>query len=151
MISWTPLLVTLIVAVSCAATLAQHASREGPYGSDDHPNALVGFRTPSGNIHCQVPDWNLRCDILVLQGRPPPKPRSCDRDWGQAFSLPRDEGRAQRICYSDTVMDERLETLPYGSTWRQLGFTCVSEPSSLTCSNRFGHGFRLSRSSQRLF
>ena|SRR5262249_656033 len=153
MISWPPLLITVIVAIGCTAALAQHSSPEGAYESNDDPSAMLGFKTPSGNIHCQVQDWDssayLRCDVLEIQGRVPPKPRGCEFDWGQAFSV--NERRAQRMCYSDTVMDERLQTLPYGSTWRRAGFTCVSEPRGLTCSNRSGHGFQLSRSSQRLF
>jgi hypothetical protein len=149
MISWLRLLVTVIVAISCTATLAQHSAHE----SNDDRNAMRGFKTPSGNIHCQIQDWDspsyLRCDILKTEGRVPPKPRDCEFDWGQAFSV--DQRRAQRMCYSDTVMDESLQTLPYGSTWRRAGFTCVSEPSGLSCSNRFGRGFQLSRSAQRLF
>ena len=67
------------------------------------PDAMVGFKTPSDNIHCQVEDWDgpvyLRCDVSEIQGRVPPKPRDCEFDWGQAFSVSRDKRRAQRICY----------------------------------------------------
>src|SRR5262249_30520787 len=118
MIYWPRLLVTVIVAISCTATLAQHSSREGAHETNDDTNAMLGFKTPSGNIHCQVQDRDssayLRCDILEVQGRVPAKPRDCEFDWGQAFSV--DERRARRMCYSDTVMDERLQTLPYGSS-----------------------------------
>ena len=118
------------------------------------PDAMVGFKTPSDNIHCQVEDWDgpvyLRCDVSEIQRRVPPKPHDCEFDWGQAFSVSRDKRRAQRICYSDSVRDEGLPILAYGSTWRKAGFTCVLRPRGLTCSNRFGSGFRLSRSSQKV-
>jgi hypothetical protein len=156
MISWRLLLVTVIVALSCTTAVAQYSSREGADENTDAPDAMVGFKTPSDNVHCQVEDWGggsvyLRCDMSEIQGRVPPRPRDCDLDWGGAFSVSRDKRRAQRICHGDTVRDERLQTLAYGSTWRKAGFTCVSERSGLTCSNRFGSGFRLSRSSQKIF
>jgi hypothetical protein len=114
---------------------------------------LLGFKTPSGNIHCQLDDFGsstyLRCDILKMESRVPPRPRDCDLDWGQSFSVTRH--RAQRICHGDTVMDEDLPTLSHGSTWLLAGFTCLSEPSGLTCSNKVGHGFHLSRTLQRVF
>jgi hypothetical protein len=73
---------------------------------------LLGFKTPSGNIHCQLDDFGsstyLRCDILKMESRVPPRPRDCDLDWGQSFSVTRH--RAQRICHGDTVMDEDLPT-----------------------------------------
>ena len=137
-----------ISAMIIAASMTTAIAKAEPF------DAMLGFKTPSGNIHCQIQDFDdsltyLRCDILEIQGRMPPRPRDCEYDWGQAFAL--DKRRAQRMCYSDTVMDKGLQTLPYGSTWRGAGFTCVSEPTGLTCSNRIGRGFYLSRASQRLF
>jgi|SRR5262245_32671332 len=42
MIYWPRLLVTVIVAISCTATLAQHSSREGAHENNDDPNAMLG-------------------------------------------------------------------------------------------------------------
>jgi len=44
-----------------------------------------------------------------------------------------------------------LPRLPYGHTWRWHRFRCTSETTGLTCRNPQGHGFFLSRESQRVF
>lgn len=115
----------------------------------------IGFRSPSNNIHCQAFDGDsdetyLRCDVSQLANLPPPRPKDCDLDWGQAFSMDR-TNEANRICYSDTVQDERLGMLRYGEVWRRKGFTCKSEQTGVTCINETGRGFELSRTFQRLF
>ncbi len=40
-------------------------------------------------------------------------------------------------------MGERV--LGYGKSWQNRSFVCVSELAGLTCKNRSGHGFSLSR------
>src|SRR5689334_2998608 len=115
----------------------------------------TGFRTPSNNIHCQVFTEEkgafLRCDVMAMSNRPPPKPRDCEFDWGQAFTLSVAAESGRRICYSDTVADERLPVLAYGSVFNMKGFVCRSEASGLNCVNPSGRGFTLSRASQSLF
>ena len=81
----------------------------------------------------------------------PPKPNSCDLEWGAAFSISEGNDVAERICHGDTVLGESADVLPYGSTWQQQGFTCLSEQSALTCFNAKRHGFKLSRAVQTLF
>jgi hypothetical protein len=121
---------------------------------------LTGFRTPSGNIHCQYlegetdkgePNKIVRCDIRDIANRPPPRPRDCDLEWGQAFELNTETKPAERLCYGDTVMDAKLSVLQYGRTWERSGLKCRSEQSGVTCVNPSGHGFELSRSAQRVF
>jgi hypothetical protein len=121
---------------------------------------VIGFKSPSNNIHCQLLDRErddgrlspyLRCDLAEKRNPSPPPPHDCRGDWGQAYIVMRDEPDAQMICHSDSVFDDRLQTLPYGSKWRQSGFNCISERDGLSCENRFGHGFRLSRFSQQIF
>jgi len=122
-------------------------------------HAITGFKTPSGNIHCRLQALQnegratpaLRCDILNVQGPLPAKPPNCDGKWGQAFSIVQDARRAETMCTIDTVTDDLMQTLPYGSMWQQAGFNCVSRPSGLTCTNRSGHGFGLSRAAQKTF
>lgn len=115
-----------------------------------------GFKMPSGNIHCQYfagmqgEASVLRCDIRNIASLPP-RPRDCELDWGRAFEIAEDGGAAQRICAGDTVADDALPALPYGSIWRQGGFVCRSERNGATCINAAGHGFFLSRAAQRLF
>jgi hypothetical protein len=117
-----------------------------------------GFKTPSNNIFCVVegdrdndPIADLRCDMRQMSSAPLQKPEDCDFDWGDAFSIARDDNVGMRVCHSDTVMDDHLTILPYGALWRQGGFECKSEINGLTCVNAKGHGFMLSRAAQRLF
>ena len=120
------------------------------------PN-VIGFKTPSDNIHCQLDESSigtvivLRCDIRQLGSVPPPKPPYCEFDWGQAFAITEDDHVGARICYSDTVIDDALLTLPYGTIWQRGGFGCKSEQTGLTCINSAGHGFSISQRSQALF
>jgi hypothetical protein len=45
-----------------------------------------------------------------------------------------------------------VPVLPYGATVRsRTGMTCTSRRVGLTCRNARGHGFFLSRRSQRIF
>jgi hypothetical protein len=116
---------------------------------------LNGFQTPSGNTHCQAQEYDsdegpyLRCDMAIIEARIPRRPRDCEDDWGGAFAL--DADRAVRVCHTDTVWSDRLPVLRYGATWRGAGITCVSQQSGLTCTNRNGRGFQLSRATQRIF
>jgi uncharacterized protein YecT (DUF1311 family) len=145
-------------------TLVRFGELKQSAATPDDPLAasasLVGFRTPSNNIHCMIeegPNRNgrqlvsLRCDIAELATKPPPRPRGCDTEWGLSFGIDAAAGVGQRICAGDTVRNENWPILGYGSTWQQKGFTCTSEQSGLTCFNSARHGFSLSRSSQRLF
>jgi hypothetical protein len=117
----------------------------------------VGFRTPSNNIFCLLDEGlpgaigYLRCDIRGISGATPPRPQSCDLDWGRAFAIEEDGRSGERICHGDTVLNDALRTLTYGRIWRRGGFTCKSEQGGLTCINRMGHGFSLSRNDQRIF
>jgi hypothetical protein len=121
---------------------------------------LVGFKTPSSNIHCQsyanendkgVAVRMIRCDIRSIANRLPPRPRDCELEWGQAFEVSVETMPAERICYGDTVQDDKLTTLSYGQTWERDGLRCKSDQSGVTCVNPTGHGFELSRSAQRVF
>lgn len=111
---------------------------------------LVGFQTPSGNIHCLLAEGYLRCDLRSNIARVPRRPRDCDLEWGNAFSMTRNS-RATRLCHGDTAMNPENPVLGYGRTWRQYGFVCRSATSGLTCSNRSGRGWQLSRERQRIF
>jgi hypothetical protein len=48
-------------------------------------------------------------------------------------------------------MDPSAPVLDYGHTWARGGYKCVSRTSGLTCTNRDGHGWFLSRASSRIF
>jgi hypothetical protein len=111
------------------------------------------FKTPSGNIGCAYSWFSgetpyLRCDIRSGLVPRPPKPNGCDLDWGYGYEM-RSVGQAHSFCAGDTALDPRARVLAYGSRWSRGGFTCVSRTTGLTCRNRSGHGFLLSRARSR--
>ncbi len=121
---------------------------------------LIGFRTPSGNIHCQYYDGSmdeppaapsLRCDMQTIDGPLPAKPKFCDGEWGRSFNVSSTDITGHLICIGDTVYNESNPVLQYGQTWQQGGFTCTSETSGLTCFNAKRHGFKLSKASRTVF
>jgi uncharacterized protein DUF6636 len=102
---------------------------------------IRAFRTPSGAIGCiyyRDPDTKafLRCDV---EG-------TGDRAWRV-----RGHGKARRIHVTDSARDPRSPVLAYGKTRTFGSMWCTSRMSGLTCKNRDGHGFKLSRQRQRLF
>jgi uncharacterized protein DUF6636 len=109
--------------------------------------SVVSFRMPSKNVYCAEftgPRASLRCDIRSGLKPRPPKPASCEFDWGGGYTLGR-RGRARINCVSDSVYSSSARVLRYGTTWRRDGFTCVSRVAGLRCRNAGGHGFFLSR------
>ena len=122
-------------------------------GTTSAQDALIGFRSPSNNIGCQYYDFErvvaLRCDIMEATVTAP-RPRSCDLEWGKAFEM-RSKGPAARLCYGDTVMDNKMPVLAYGEVWQRGGFTCTAEQTGVTCFNADRRGFSLSRAKQEVF
>lgn len=109
------------------------------------------FQTPSRNIGCifvaglgALDKPYLRCDIGSGLRPLPPKPKSCDLDWGYGFAMFA-AGRAKSFCAGDTAKDPKAPVLDYGRTWRKGPFTCVSRSIGLRCANSSGRGFFLSR------
>lgn len=115
---------------------------------------LVGFRSPSGNIHCMYDAGDrpasLRCDIRDIDA-PPRRPASCDADWGRSFVITGELDRGALICSGDAIFSDDFPVLEYGDTWQSDGFTCLSEESGVSCFNAHRHGFKLSRASRELF
>jgi hypothetical protein len=108
------------------------------------------FKTPSKNIYCSADESYLRCQMLEIKAKIPPKPTDCNLDWGYSFGMEA-KGKAGRSCYGDTIVDPNYPVLDYGKTWRSNGFTCVSQKSGLTCTNKDKKGWRLSVTQQKLF
>jgi hypothetical protein len=65
--------------------------------------SVVMFSSPSKNIGCALDRTAVRCDIRQRDWRPPPKPRSCELDWGFGLTVDR-RGRGQFVCADDTVL-----------------------------------------------
>jgi uncharacterized protein DUF6636 len=113
-------------------------------------SAATSFQSPSGNIRCVIVGTSFtRCDITNRDWSPPPKPRSCDFDWGNSLSVGL-RGRGRFACVSDAVDPGR--TLDYGKSIKRGRFRCRSRMSGIRCVNvRNGHGFALSRQRVRRF
>ena len=113
------------------------------------------FKTPSGNIHCGYDDNDgnamVRCDIESHTPTTRKRPADCDLDWGFAFEIGARAKRGIILCAGDTVISPQAETLSYGTRWKRKGITCGIEETGVTCTNRKGRGFFISRAEQRVF
>ncbi len=109
------------------------------------------FQTPSGNIQCYAGEDFVDCEIIESDVPPPlPQPADCDLDWGSRFTVG-DVGPGAMVCHGDTLRGQGYPVLGYGASLEVGAVTCSSEESGLTCLNRDGGGFTLSRRGQRLF
>ena len=116
------------------------------------------FKTPSGNIVCYHAPGPPRAflDCGIKSGLVPAPPRRPCQDGGYAgdrVSL-QATGRVggahvcgRRGCAGRRKRSARV--LAYGKTWSGGGLRCTSAVTGLTCRNKNGHGFFLSRESWR--
>jgi hypothetical protein len=115
------------------------------------PGSPLGFSTPTKNIACAMDTESVRCDIHERTWRPPPRPSSCQLDYGNALSLG-DEG-AEIVCTGGITVDEnQTEVLAYGHGIHVDTFECTSLKAGVTCRDlETGHGFTLAREAYALF
>jgi hypothetical protein len=149
------LILATLVAISALA--AGGAGASGVRLKDGY------FKTPSGNIVCfyslavskDAPQPWLECGIK--SGLKPAPPRRTCREGGYAgdrvalFAT----GRVHvPSCAGDpgALLGLRLaRVLGYGKRWSGGGLSCMSAFKGLTCRNKSGHGFFLSRAYWRSF
>jgi hypothetical protein len=120
------------------------------------------FKTASGNIVCGYGidarhGASIECGIKSGL-KPPPKPIHCEAgDPNHKRVSLRDRGRATPVlCAGDPGpllpnVQARARVLAFGTTIRLGRISCSSATSGLTCHNRSGHGFFLSRDRWRAF
>lgn len=111
------------------------------------------FKSPSGNIGCDIIDGSARCDIKQRSWSPPPTPKSCPPivDFGQGLVVS-GSGRGQFVCAGDTTLDPSAQALAYGTDTVVGSFRCASRTSGMTCTKtNTGHGFFISLQSYRTF
>jgi hypothetical protein len=126
------------MAATCALAFAASAS------------AFKGFVSPTRNIGCVMDTQAVRCDIRDHSWQSPPKPKSCDVDYGGGVAVGR-SGKASIVCAGDTTL-EAGPVLAYGESIAKGRFRCTSMETGMRCVNkRNGHGFLLSKQSVRLF
>ena len=126
------------------------------------------LKTPSGNIICDYAfgpnpsfgvGWHPSVLCGIKSGLRPPSPRKTCREGGRVSDriFLMDVGRPLiSSCAGDNgpfLAEERAWVLGYGKSWsdRFSGLRCTSAISGLTCRNRAGHGFVLSRERSRVF
>jgi hypothetical protein len=113
-------------------------------------SAFAGFDSPSGNIGCVISKQSVRCDIRDHSWHSPPKPKSCELDYGGGVAVDK-SGRAQFLCAGDTTLHSG-PALAYGDSIQKARFRCVSKETGMRCVNkRNGHGFFLAKQSYSLF
>jgi hypothetical protein len=120
------------------------------------------FKTPSGNIVCfysggpaDMPRMFLGCGIRSgLKPAPPRRPCEEGGYAGDRVELSATGRVAVPSCAGDPgalVGAAGAPVLAYGRTWSGGGIRCASATAGLTCRNRSGHGFFLSRERWRAF
>jgi hypothetical protein len=134
------LAISLVIGAAALAILAPSASAKFKF-----------FKTPSGNIACAMGGGAVRCDIQQHSWTPPPKPTTCDVDWGFGVQVGRQDP-ASFVCAGDTVFSPSNPVLAYGERAIKNRFRCTSKQKGMRCVNtKSRHGFFLSRDDVRLF
>ncbi len=123
--------------------------------------AIYGaFKTPSTNIVC---GWSLDAagvgsiECGVKSGLKPPPPRvhcAAGDPNDKRVSLTATGRTIPVTCAGDPgpfLAEAKARVLGYGKSWSGGGIRCTSESTGLTCRNRAGHGFSLSRERWRSF
>jgi hypothetical protein len=135
----------MTAGLACALAAAGSAALADEYN----------FKTPSQNINCAYYDFNgtpeVRCDIRDYTPTGHKRPADCDLEWGDSFVIGPDAESGSPICHGDTVISPDAETLAYGESFARGGIVCSSAKTGLSCENKKGHGFRLSKARQEVF
>jgi hypothetical protein len=137
-------------------------NKEHSYTLKEPAPRYGAFKTPSRNIVCGysiAPDFSASMECGIKSGlHPPPRRIHCDAgDPNDKRVSLSDSGRATPVlCAGDPgpllpQIDAAAKVLAYSRTIRFGGISCASAITGLTCRNRSGHGFFLSRRSWRLF
>jgi hypothetical protein len=122
----------------------------------------ASFKSPTGNINCIYSDYDkkpeVRCDIMQFTPSfktvPPGTSNeviTCTPAKLRGFTISPDDAEGKAFCPTDAAIDGDQTVLAYGQTFKRGGLICTSEMSGMTCMNAAGHGFSLSRASQKVF
>jgi hypothetical protein len=112
--------------------------------------ALARFATPGGNIGCMLSAGSARCDLARRVWTPPKQPPSCKLDWGQGLRVGA-TGPAGFVCAGDSVLDPSGSVVPNGRDVELDSVTCQVRQVGVTCFEKDGHGFSISRSGYTTF
>lgn len=128
--------VLLSLTVAVGAALAGEASAKK-------------FVTEDGNVSCIMRSKFVRCDITKHRWKSPPKPKSCDLDWGSSVGL-NAKGRPKFLCVSDAIGATKVAEA--GTTVEVGPYRCrVRKHGKVFCLYGNSGGFKLGRKSYELF
>jgi len=127
----------VLVVVALAAAGAAGAAVPTP------DQVTTGFNVPSRNMVCNAGPsrggYGLVCTVFS----------EADARGQKLWSM-QTRGRVSVGYFMSNVATE-YPVLRYGRSWTWHAFRCTSRRTGLTCKNLSGHGFVLSRQSQRVF
>jgi hypothetical protein len=110
------------------------------------------FLSPSKNIGCGFAGDTVRCFILDKTWTAPPKPATCEWDWGSQLVLT-GAAPAEFACVSDLPVSSPTGevVLPYGQRMTAGPLVCTTAETGVTCENtQTHHGLSLSRETYRI-
>lgn len=142
---------TTVTAATAATTAAATSPSAYPTFEEAEGEPEWTFRTPDGNVGCSLaPPSFVGCDIMRRTWEPPPKPASCEFDWGYGVALSGD-GQAEIVCMADSL-NMPAPTLHHGRSVTPNGITCESLPDGVRCrSLSTGRGFVIGRDRYETF
>jgi uncharacterized protein DUF6636 len=147
-------IVTQSTTAVSTATTSTPATTESSTTTSAPPRVhLATFKSPTGNIGCDIIAGTARCDISQRSWSPPPTPKSCPPvvDYGQGLVVG-GSGPGRLVCAGDTTRDPSAAPLSYGTDTVVGSFQCTSRTTGMTCTNTgTGHGFFISFQGYRAF
>jgi hypothetical protein len=129
-------------------------SKQHSYAFKEPAPKYGAFKTLSGNIVCGYAigsDGSASMECGIKSGlEPPPRPIHCQAGDpnDKRVSLTATGRAVPVLCAGDPgpfLVEAKARVLGYGRTWSAGGISCTSATAGLTCRNRAGHGFFLSR------
>lgn len=112
------------------------------------------FNTPSGNIECSVGEGfdgsDIICSIFKRSGPAAvPQMAGCPLNHGIKVEM-LDRGYVSMTCLGASARGYGGQSVAdYGVTGQFGGITCHSSTKGLDCRNQDGHGFFLSKATQK--
>jgi len=110
-------------------------------------STLKEFRSPSGNITCDISDSGAYCEISEKNWEIETSdvPQDCDNDFGHSVYL-NNSGFPKFGCNSDVrFINQNISTLEYGDSVTTGDITCLSARSGIRCQNLSDRSFIMAR------
>jgi len=148
MLRGTGVAVVLAVCLSLSGTVAHAATPIRFFHTADGfvSCAIIKGSKKKGHHKHFVPRIRgaARCDVRNHTWAAPPRPASCDLDWGDGVEVG-ERGAADYVCAGDTVADaSRSFTLAPGTSVTLGRFSCTAAAATMRCLNNLtGNGFEV--------